>query len=332
MLTFLWPWAFAALPAPVLAWWLPRAAGVVSGAALRLPFFNLAVSASAPAQRPMWRVPLLLAVLAWALLVCALARPQWIGPAQPIKASGRNLMLAIDLSPSMRQQDMRHGSRLLTRIAAVQRVGIDFIRRRQGDRVGLIVFASHVYLHTPLTLDRDTTETMLAEAVVGLAGDKTAIGDAIGLAIKQLRALPTNSQVLVLLTDGEDNASTVPPLQAAKYAAQLGVRIYTIGVGADLAHQHRNVKSRRILQRIAALTDGRAFYAGDAAELQRIYALIDEREPTASEQYGLRPVVELYHWPLGIGWLIVMMLVVTPLLQAIATPWGTRGRDDVAAG
>ncbi len=163
----------------------------------------------------------------------AAARPQSVGETVHLPVTGRSIMLAVDLSGSMQTPDMRSGSHAVSRLAAVKAVAGEFIKHRAGDRLGLILFGDEAYLQVPLTLDRNTVRTLLDEAQIGLAGQQTAIGDAIGLAIKRLRDEPIKNRVLILLTDGASNAGNVDPLKAADLAAREGVRIYTIGVGAD---------------------------------------------------------------------------------------------------
>ena len=169
-----------------------------------------------------------------------LLRPQWVGEPIALRISGRDLMLAVDLSGSMKRRDMQVGRDWVTRLAVVKRVAGEFIARRDGDRIGLILFGTRAYLQAPLTFDRPTVRTLLSEeAVIGLAGEQTAIGDAIGLGVKRLRERPAENRVLVLLTDGANTAGEVNPMDAARFAAKLGLKIYTIGVGADVAMMRR---------------------------------------------------------------------------------------------
>jgi Ca-activated chloride channel family protein len=316
-----WPWALAALPLPLLALSLPRAAQQPS-AALRMPFagaLDSTVAASAEKPAP-WK--LALATLAWVLLVSAAARPQFIGEALQLPVSGRDLMLAVDISGSMQTDDMTIGDRTTSRLTAVKAVAGDFIERRKGDRLGLILFGDQAYLQTPLTFDRQTVRTQLDEAAIGLAGKRTAIGDAIGLAVKRLREQPQENRVLILLTDGANTAGAVDPLKAAQLAKRAGVRIYTIGVGADdmlvqgLFGQQRIANSdldERSLTAIAKTTGGQYFRARDIKGLQKIYQLLDAIEPVSHDQQTFRPVNELYSWPLGAGVLLTLLLALSRL-------------------
>jgi Ca-activated chloride channel family protein len=316
-LEFALPLVYAALPLPLLAVWLLPRAPAPAGAALRLPFYRALHASMGEGRATRSRLHLLLASLAWVLLVTAAARPQMLGEPVQLPMSGRDLLLAVDISGSMETEDMVLGNQVATRLAAVKYVAGDFIERRQGDRLGLILFGDQAYLQTPLTFDRKTTATQLDEAAIGLAGKRTAIGDAIGLAIKRLREQPQENRVLVLLTDGENTAGTVEPLKAADIAASEGVRIYTIGVGADERIVSGFFGRRRVanseldepaLTAIAEKTGGRYFRARDIAGLEEIYQLLDKLEPVSEADEVFRPVHELYRWPLGAALVISMLL------------------------
>ena len=235
MIEWIWPWIFVLAPLP----WLARklaAPATSQQAAVRAPFFAEWQQLSAGqrnGQRGNGALDLLGLWLIWLLLLVAIARPTWIGDPIELPNSGRDLMMAVDISGSMRIEDMQAGQSMVTRVAAVRQVGAQFISQRSGDRLGLILFGSKAYVQSPLTFDTATVEQFLSEAQIGFAGQETAIGDAIGLAVKRLRDRPAESRVLILLTDGQDTASAVKPLEAAQLAARLGIRIYTIGVGAD---------------------------------------------------------------------------------------------------
>ncbi|MFO7550994.1 MAG: VWA domain-containing protein [Haliea sp.] len=324
MITWLWPWVALLLPLPLLMrrFW-PAAHS--EEPALRVPFFQRwQALGQQQSQRGNDgnRATLLLLWLLWICLLLAAARPIWIGDPVELPKSGRDLMLAVDLSGSMRVEDMQVGNNLVRRIDAVRTVGADFISRRQGDRVGLILFGSNAYVQSPLTFDVATVEQFLLDARIGFAGQETAIGDAIGLAVKRLRERPAESRVLVLLTDGQDTASTIGTMDAARLAQGLGIRIYTIGIGADqLALPGlfgSSFGSRRVnpssdmdeaaLQEIANTTGGRYFRARDPQELVGIYQLLDELEPIEQEAATYRPRQALGHWPLLLALLLSFVL------------------------
>ena len=330
MLQLVWPWILAAVVAPfVVARVAPRAPDA-PGAPVRIPYFEEVLAWSGRPAGPGPRLRQVIALLAWCALVLAAARPQWVGDPVPLPVRGRDLMLALDLSGSMREQDMKSRLRFEARIDAVKRVAGDFVARRTGDRVGLILFGSRAYLQAPLTLDLDTVSEMISEAVLGLAGEQTAIGDAIGLAVKRLRGRPAENRVLVLLTDGTDTASEVDPLAAARFAADEGITIYAVGVGADEAAANRwfgalRARSRSVLdepalQAIAGATGGRYFRARDTAELEEIYRLVDALEPVGGDDEMFRPTRELFHWPLGVSAALFVLLALTGAWGRLPSP------------
>jgi Ca-activated chloride channel family protein len=312
MLQLAWPWALAAVVLPLLAAGLPRATAWQTDA-LRVPFFQRVRDWPGQGESRHRRWPLWVAAVAWLALVAAATRPQWVGEPVNIPLTGRDLMLAIDLSSSMSERDLTLAGHSAERLSVVKQVAGDFIERRSGDRLGLVLFGTKPYLQVPLTFDRAVVRTLLDEAVIGLAGSATALGDAIGLAVKRLRARPAASRVLVLLTDGASNTGTLEPLQAARLASVHGLRIYTVGVGAA-APGHRQsgdtsdlqglYLDEAVLRGIAEVAGGRYFRARNTAELVAIYALLDELEPVVSDSELLRPVSELFYLPLALAMLL----------------------------
>jgi Ca-activated chloride channel family protein len=326
MLELEWPWMLALLPLPLLAaWWLPRVR-TARGAALRMPHQGVAM----PPASEFAAVPALrraLALLAWALLVVAAARPQWLGEPEDVPRSGRDLLLAIDTSGSMSIEDMQLGGTTAPRFAAIQAIASDFIGRRAGDRVGLILFGTRAYLLVPLTFDLKTVRTQLADSTIGLAGRETAIGDAVGLAVKRLRDRPQQQRVLVLLTDGVNTAGELDPAKATELAVANQVRIYTIGVGADRMRVDSVFGSRVVnpsadldeamLTRMAESTGGRYFRARDSAELAGIYRMLDSIEPIADNSESLRPLTELYWLALAAAMFAAMLAAWAPRHTAL---------------
>ncbi|NNM01299.1 MAG: VWA domain-containing protein, partial [Gammaproteobacteria bacterium] len=253
---------------------------------------------------------------------------EWLGPAVEVPVSGRDLMLAVDLSRSMEQTDFIINNRQVDRLTAAKSVAARFIERRVGDRLGLILFGSQAYMQVPLTFDRTTVNTLLDEAQIGLAGTQTAIGDAIGLAVKRLRDQPSSSQVLILMTDGSNTAGEVEPELAARLAADIGLRIHTIGIGADEMLRRSLFGSYRVnpsadldevtLAAVAENTGGRYFRARDVDEFEQIYALIDQMEPVQQSGEQFRPRTPLFPWPLGISLALFAGLVVVRQQQLAA--------------
>jgi len=326
MYSFDWPWIFLLLPLPLLVYWFSKPAALMQQQALRVPFYQQVehLSARYNSQTRHSFSPLLgLAFIAWFFLIIATAQPKWTGEAIEIPVSGRDLMLAVDISGSMDTKDMFFAQDTINRLSAVKSVLQPFIQQREGDRIGLILFADNAYLQTPLTFDRKTIEKMLYESFIGMAGKRaTAIGDAIGLAVKRLKDLPaeeSDSRVLILLTDGSNNTG-IDPLTAAKLAQQIGVKIYTIGFGADemivrsfLGRQRVNPSrdlDEKTLTQIAELTGGQYFRARDTKELAKIYQTLDQLEPVESDNLTYRPYKSLFYWPLSMALLLSLMILV----------------------
>ncbi|BDU18657.1 VWA domain-containing protein [Dyella sp. GSA-30] len=321
MSEFAWPWVALVLPLPWLLRLALRAAGI--GQAMRLPYPGLQL-ASTSMQLPQ-RGRMVLFALAWICLVAAAMRPQWIGPPQAQQHSGRAMMLAVDLSGSMRTDDMRLAGRPVSRFGAVEAIAGDFISRRSGDELGLVLFGSNAFLVTPLTYDLDAVRAQLEGARVGLAGTETAIGDAIAVATKRLAALPEQARVLVLLTDGVNNAGSIAPVEAARAAKAVGVRVYTIGIGATQMSVPDFFGSRVInpsadldedmLRSIADGTGGRYFRATDTRALTDAYRTIDALEPMPQQGPSLRPRHERFRWPLLAALLLGILAVLPRLLS-----------------
>ncbi len=321
-----WPLVLLLAPLPALVYFLLPIPAPRQLAALRVPViddFRLGETETRETRQRRWRR--WFALLAWLLLVLATSRPQWLSESIAIPVSGRDLVLAVDLSDSMRTADFMIDGEAVNRLRATKRVASKFIERRRGDRLGLILFGSQAYLQTPLTFDADTTNRLLLESAIGLAGERTAIGDAIGLAIKRLDRESENSRVLILMTDGANTAGEVTPLKAAQLAAARGLKIYTIGIGADEQIKTTWFGIRRVnpsaqldektLREIANLSGGLYFRARDSEELEKIYDELDRLEPLPRALQKLRPVKALFAWPLGLALGLAAIL-------AAARAWG----------
>lgn len=313
MFEFAWPWMFALLPLPLLVWWwLPPFRA--RQASVQIPFFERV--ANATGQTPQRgavvlqrrATQMIAAVIIWLLIVAALARPQWVSDPLTREVSARDLILAVDISGSMDQTDFRGSDgQTLTRLDGVKRVIKDFIARRQGDRIALILFGTRAYVQVPFTRDLATAQQLLDQTQVGMAGQQTAIGDTIGLAIKTFEKSTAKQKLLILLTDGNDTASRVPPEHAADIAQQNGVVVYTIGVG-DPAASGENRVDLGVLQNVASTTHGQFFRAEDGAQLQAIYADIDRLAPIQLQTLSWRPKLPLFQWPLGAALLLSLLL------------------------
>jgi len=329
MWTLAWPWMLLALPLPFLVRRFMPEKKNADESGLKVPSFSLfSTFINNPRSEQYSNWQLWLGLVAWSLLVLASARPELIGDELEIPISGRNLMLAVDLSGSMDAKDFELAGRRVDRLTATKAVASDFIARRKGDRIGLILFGEQAYLQVPLTLDRETVKTLLLESFIGLAGEKTAIGDAITLAVKRIHDQQEmdNNQVLVLLTDGANTAGEIQPIKAAELAKEIGLRIYTIGIGADqmgvssITGGSRRVNpsadlDERTLNQIAEMTGGRYFRARDTLALQEIYRLLDDIEPVAEPEAGFRPIQSFFFWPLGGALLISIFLAFLNLFE-----------------
>ncbi len=323
MLTFQWLWILLLFPLPLLI--RSRAQSHELGGHLRLPATTQALAIT---QKQRQRSPQKLNWLIWCLLLTALTRPQWLGEPIELSSDGRDLMVAVDLSGSMQIEDMRLNGKSVDRFRLVQQVVGDFIERRQGDRIGLILFADHAYLQSPLTQDRRSVSQFLKEAQIGLVGKQTAIGEAIALAVKRFDKIDDSNRILILLTDGSNNAGVISPHQAAQIAAKRGVTIYTIGVGADVMKRRSFFGTNTVnpsqdldeaaLKQIAETTQGRYFRARNSEELAQIYQAIDELEPISRDQLTYRPKSELFYWPLALALLMSMVLMLSKSLPVQA--------------
>ena len=318
-MTLAYPWVLLLALLPLVLMWWRKPGQPVAAPVLPTGHWLVAMPgvSSRGAVRPWWLK--LLTVLGWLVLVLALARPQVIGEAQQLPTTGRDLMLVVDISPSMDEPDMVRLGRRINRLQAVKEVLAEFIEQRQGDRVGLILFGSQAYVQAPLTFDRATVNTLLQEAGLGMAGRATAIGDAVGLAVKRLRERPLQQRVAILLTDGANTTGEITPDKAGELAQASGVRLYTIGIGGvtdtGLSGLLRGNPSRdldeALLTRMAQQTEGQYFRARNLTELTAIYATINQLEPAAQEGQFYRPVREYYMWPAALAlalWLLALTL------------------------
>ncbi len=329
MFHFYWPWFALLLPLPFLVRWLGLSTRKIEQGGfpdIHFPALDRLKNAfpidDASAKRSN-KLFLILLSLCWFLLVIALMQPEKVDQFTQVNNKGHDLMLAVDLSASMQAVDFSTQLKTVSRLDATKEVVGKFVLGRKGDRIGLITFGENAYLHVPLTLDTVSVSRMLNDTVSGMAGSATAIGDAIGLSVRTLRERPEGSRVLVLLTDGEDNSSSIPPLEAAKLAKQYGIRIYTIGIGKKgLVPFPRKFGGygmaevsidEELLKEIAALTDGHYFLATDQKALESIYRQIDELEKTESNQTVFLIREPLYYIPLGLAMGLLLSLTLFQL-------------------
>lgn len=310
MFIFSAPWILLSLPLPLFIWFFFPAVKSREKLALHAPFLKYMKeqipTQSFHSQIGMSRYSLV--AIVWILLVLAAAGPQWLGKAIDVERSGRNIMLAVDISGSMQIPDMSLNGESVSRFDAIQLIAKQFIQKRKGDRVGLILFGSKAYLQTPLTFDRDAVINQLNDSSVGLAGELTALGDGIALAVKHLKDLPENNRVLIVLTDGASNSGHFSPLEAATLANHYHIKIYSIGFGSDQVLMP-SLLDEATLQLIANKTGGQYFRAKDMASLDEVYNQINQLEPITASTVKYRPETALYPWPLTVAFLIAFVLL-----------------------
>jgi len=302
------PWAFILLPLPWLVWrFMPPFRERTK--AIRVPFFDTFVAAMGATPREGVVVPqrskvdTAIAILLWLLLVIALAQPQRLGDRIEIKQAARDVILAIDISGSMDVKDFKASDGTeVQRLLAVKRVVQDFVKKREGDRVALIVFGSRAYVQSPFTEDLKTLGQLLDETSVGMAGPNTVIGDSIGLAIRTFESSKVDQRLLILLSDGSDTGSRMTPLNAATIAAQRGVSIFTIAVGdPDASPDSKYIVDVDTLQEIASRSGGEYFFAGDEKTLETVYSRIDELTPRKTQTLSYQPREALAYLPIAVA-------------------------------
>ncbi|MDE3897180.1 MULTISPECIES: vWA domain-containing protein [Vibrio] len=302
---FVWWWAFLLLPLPILIYFLLPP--VKQSSPVYMPYLPDSAAGSAPRNL----LAKVLAGLVWVCLITAVARPVWYGDPVTTQPKHRDMMLVVDLSYSMSKEDMQFNGDYIDRLSAVKQVLSDFISKRQGDRLGLVLFADHAYLQTPLTLDRHTVAEQLNQTVLRLIGTKTAIGEGIGLATKTFVDSDAPQRVMILLSDGSNTAGVLDPIEAAKIAKKYNATIYTVGVGAGEMMVKEFFMTRKVntaqdldeksLMEIAKLTGGQYFRARDSKELATIYDTINNLEPVSQATQTWRPQQEWFGFPLAIA-------------------------------
>jgi len=307
MLTFAHLWTFALLPLP----WLlravlpPRRAAQV---AVRVPFgerIQTACAGQTVARRATrsW-MPLVLSSLLWLLVLTALARPQWLDPPVTRDVPTRDLLLLVDLSSSMSQEDFTNAAgKTVDRLSAVKEVLGDFLTRRQGDRVGLVVFGDAPFLQAPFSTDLNLARQLLDETAIGMAGPRTALGDAIGLGITLFDQSDAPAKTVIALTDGNDTASQVPPVEAARVARQRGIRIHTVAIGDPTTVGEQKL-DEDTLRAVAQTSGGSYFFAADRQQLAGIYDELDRIETRQVKVISHRPRRDLFYWPLLVALLL----------------------------
>lgn len=309
------PWVLWFLPLPILLWYVLPQAKIQAPMALNVPFFQaMKTIVDKEQQSIVAHRSLMLPALVWICLLAALAGPRWVGEPKPIMREGHQIMMALDLSDSMKIPDMILHGRPAPRLAVVKGAAKQFVIDRSGDKIGLILFGTRAYLQTPLTYDKHNLLMRIDDATAGLAGPTTSIGDAIGLAVKRLSEMPKKGRIIILLTDGVNNSGVLNPLKAAELAKEEGIKIYTIGLNSEadprafngnflMANASADLDEEGLKQ-IAQMTGGLYFRATDTEKLHSIYKTIHELETVSQEQATIRPQKDYYPWVVGLALLL----------------------------
>lgn len=310
---------------PLVVYFMFPAIKKTYGDALKVPFLSdikqiQSVSGKGISFKPavFSAIKIFLLALVWVLMVLALCRPQWVGKPIPVKNEGREILLVVDISNSMSEEDFQYKNKMYSRLTAVKNVIDNFIDKRTSDRIGLVLFGTQAYLQAPLTYDKQSVKEILWNADAGMAGNSTSIGDAVGVALKNLaesEGKPEN-KVIILLTDGENNDGSLSLPQAIALAKEEGVKIYTIGAGSDSENFFGGLFSIPVntgldeesLQALAEETKGNYFRAKDVSSLFQIYNEIDKLEPMTSEGRYVQEVKELYPYAAAMALILFMIL------------------------
>ncbi len=315
MLTLAHPWTLWLAPLPLIVRWLIPARAQAR-LAVRVPFLPrlLAAHGDSPTKPRPQTLSLVIHSLVWLLLLAALARPQWLEPAIERSIPTRDLLLIVDLSGSMEQQDFTNAAgESVDRLTAVKEVLGDFLVRREGDRVGLVVFGNSPFLQVPFSTDLELSRKLLDETEVGMAGPRTALGDAIGLGIRLFENSDAPAKTMIVLTDGNDNASSVPPTEAARVARDRDITIHTVAMGDPTTVGEEKLDEDE-LRGVAKATNGEFFLAMDRRELSGIYQRLDDIETREVKTVSHRPRLDLYYWPLAVALLVSVTANVANLL------------------
>ena len=342
---FSWPWFALLLPLPLLVrYFWPRPHGATDAythadrSTLLHPALGRLASTFVSARSLTHagsRLHAFMLALLWISLVVTLMRPHWLEPYTEVRTEGYDLMLAIDTSRSMEAMDFTVKGRQVTRMAVIKGVLGRFIKARDGDRIGIVIFGSQAFVLSPMTLDIQAAHNLVNGIISRMAGDGTAIGDAIGLGVKKLRERPEGSRILILVTDGANTGGSLPPLVAARLAAHEGIRIYTIGAGSKGLVPYMQdgrmtmVKmeiDETLLTEVADITGGKYFRATDSGALEQIYRHIDTLEKTRAESRSVMIPQPLYRWPLGLALLVLLVLGLFP--DGIPRAWLRRAAHD----
>ena len=323
MYQFIWPFVLFLLPLPWIVRQVmkPSVQKSIGVDALKVPFFNRLKSLQGTTTIGARFVHPLVWILAWVCFVIAAARPVWVGHPIPLEHEARNIVLTLDVSGSMEEEDFDINGRPITRLDIVKQLASDFIEKRKGDNLGLVIFGSEAYTYIPLSPDTQTLNSLMDEINVGIAGSQTAMGDALAMATQTASAVPDNARIVILMSDGFANAGVVQMDQALQVAQKANVKVYTIGIGSDqqalqdfLGFVQTGSSldlDETTLQKIAETTGGRYFRAKSTADLKQIYDIIDQLETTPTEENSVTPRKEIAYWFVLAGlmfWILAFLM------------------------
>jgi len=321
MFEFSYPWVFVLLILPVVIYKLPWYY-LANRSALRISFKEDidAVTGTQSATSGVSRASLtqkVLLVLLYILVIAALAKPQYIGEPLSKEISQREVLVAVDLSGSMATKDFKDkNGTAIDRLEAVKMVLSDFFKARKGEKIGLILFGNAAFVQAPFTQDLHALEQLLSELQIGMAGPQTAMGDAIGLSVKLFQDSNVTDRMLIVMSDGDDTGSKVPPTTAAKLAAKNGVSIFPIAIG-DPKNAGEHPIDTETLKEIAKTTGGKFYYAWNVEELADIYTQIDKLKPKEVKEITHRPKFDLFIYPLLMAFLLLMGYGLLLFIQSV---------------
>ena len=320
MFSFLSIFVAFLFPLPWIVRWVlkPVSEGNLQLGAIKVPFFERLKKISASKTTSLHRTSLW-SILAWFFLVMAAMRPVWLGSPIPVQNNARNIMLALDVSGSMGEEDFDLRGHPVTRLDMLKILTDDFITSRTGDNVGLVIFGSEAYIYAPLSPDIKTLRELNGEIGIGIAGTQTAIGEALALATQNSASVPAESRIVILMSDGYANAGSVNVEEGLKLAKNQGVKVYTVGIGSTAKLMQDFFGTIQVnpsldldeqtLKKIADETGGQYFRAKTTKDLSEIYEIINKLEPVEQNEHFITPRKELFYYPLVLGMIFFLIAI-----------------------
>lgn len=318
---FLWPLSFLFLLLPfIIYFFLPAKKENTNVAALKVPFFRKIQAYGIIQSDTSTRMGIkILLTLSWILFVVAAARPVLYSDTSAYPLHARNIVLSLDVSESMSEEDFLQENKPVSRLTAVKNVVNDFLTKRKEDNIGLVLFGNEAYTYAPLSYDKETLKSLLDEIGLGIAGKMTALGDGLALGVQTALKVPAKSRIVILLSDGYANTGVISVNQAINLAQKNNVKVYTVGVGAKetefigpfgMRIPAPTTLDERTLKTIANKTGGKYFLAQSTEELKEIYKIINLLETEKTKEYTFRPRKELFYIPLFFGMLFLLIALI----------------------